>query len=57
LIELTNAAADSARRMNHDTGFEVTFAVDLDGTGRLPLNSEFAHPVDRSVGLVYQHFG
>src|SRR5688572_17797222 len=57
LIELTDTPTDSAGGMNHDTGFEVTFAADLDRAGRLPLDSEFAHPVDRSVRLVYQHFG
>src|SRR5688572_6460839 len=57
LIELTDATADSAGGVNHDTGFEVPLAVDLDRAGRLPLNAELAHPVDRSVRLVYQHLG
>ena len=56
-VTIGDATVDSAGGVNHDTGFEVTFAVDLDRAGRLPLDSEFAHPVDRSVRLIYQHFG
>ena len=57
LAELSQTAADTPHGMDHQTGFEIVAAIDHHVAIDLPFDAQFAHPMDRRVGLLYQNRG
>src|SRR5262249_38534139 len=50
-------AANTAHRMNYQTGFKIVSAVDNYMAIDLPLDTQIAHPMDRRTGLLHQSVG
>src|SRR5262247_2106447 len=57
LAELSQTAANTAHRMNDQTGFKIVSAVDDNMAIDLPLDAQIPHPMDRRIGLLHQNVG